>query len=322
MKFFYFLILLTTVSSQTFAQKKIYLNEKLIEATTEENAMFYLLSEEGIVKEGTYFHTIYYLSGNIYRSYSTSLPHYLYAPKGHYTSYYESGNKYMEGFYSENSTKKGIWKLYHDNGQLCLEYKIKPEGSVISPQETILLINGWNEWGRQTLIDGYGKVKYLWSDSILGAQYYEEGKVEEAKKVSTWKAKYLTGDKYFKEKFSNGVLNKGISWDGEFKKYVYSQLKESASFEGGIDKFLNHLQGRIQLPRIARLKGNRGTTYTQFVVSRDGTLTDIKVLRSVSPSIDQECIRVLSQAPKWNPAKYRGQPLEALEESMVLPITF
>lgn len=65
--------------------------------------------------------------------------------------------------------------------------------------------------------------------------------------------------------------------------------------------------------------GIEGRVFVEFVVERDGSLTDIKVVKGIGGGCDDEAIRVISQAPKWNAGKQRGRSVRV---RMVLPIIF
>ena len=62
-----------------------------------------------------------------------------------------------------------------------------------------------------------------------------------------------------------------------------------------------------------------GKVYVQFVVDKDGTLTDVKALKGIGAGCDEEAVRVIQEAPKWKPGKQRGRPVKV---RMVLPIIF
>jgi protein TonB len=62
-----------------------------------------------------------------------------------------------------------------------------------------------------------------------------------------------------------------------------------------------------------------GRVFLQFVVNKDGSLTDIKVVKGIGAGCDEEAIRVLKSAPRWSPGKQRGVPVR---QRMVLPLTF
>lgn len=65
--------------------------------------------------------------------------------------------------------------------------------------------------------------------------------------------------------------------------------------------------------------GIQGKVYIQFVIERDGSITDVKVLRGVDASLDKEAVRVVKAMPKWKPGKQRGKPVRV---SYTLPINF
>lgn len=72
-------------------------------------------------------------------------------------------------------------------------------------------------------------------------------------------------------------------------------------------------------PHRAQRMGIEGWVFVEFVVERDGSLTDIKVVKGIGGGCDDEAIRVISQAPKWNAGKQRGRSVRV---RMVMPIMF
>lgn len=62
-----------------------------------------------------------------------------------------------------------------------------------------------------------------------------------------------------------------------------------------------------------------GTVYVQFVVEKDGSISDVKVLRGIGGGCDEEAVRVVKSMPKWKPGKQRGQPVRVY---YTLPIDF
>lgn len=65
--------------------------------------------------------------------------------------------------------------------------------------------------------------------------------------------------------------------------------------------------------------GIQGKVYIQFVIEKDGSITDVKVVRGVDASLDKEAVRVVKAMPKWKPGKQRGKPVRV---SYTLPINF
>ena len=75
----------------------------------------------------------------------------------------------------------------------------------------------------------------------------------------------------------------------------------------------------MKYPNQARRMGIEGRVFVQFVVDKDGQLTEIKAVKGIGAGCDEEAVRVLKSAPKWKPGKQRGRPVKV---RMILPITF
>lgn len=75
----------------------------------------------------------------------------------------------------------------------------------------------------------------------------------------------------------------------------------------------------VKYPQIAAENNIQGKVFMNFVIEKDGSITDVKVLRGVDPALDKEVIRVIKSMPKWKPGKQRGKPVRV---SFNLPITF
>ena len=90
---------------------------------------------------------------------------------------------------------------------------------------------------------------------------------------------------------------------------IPSQLVEyKPSFQGGDhNKFSEWVSQRLVYPDDAKEKGLQGRVTLQFRVEKDGTVTNVKVLRGLDPSLDKEAVRVVSMSPKWTPGKENGR---------------
>lgn len=100
---------------------------------------------------------------------------------------------------------------------------------------------------------------------------------------------------------------------------VFMVVEEQPSPVGGMPAFMQYLYKNIKYPDQARRLGVEGKVFVEFVVDKDGSLTDIKVMKGIGAGCDEEAVRVLKNAPKWNPGKQRGRPVKV---KMVLPIQF
>ena len=88
---------------------------------------------------------------------------------------------------------------------------------------------------------------------------------------------------------------------------VFVVVEDMPSFPGGnVQKWIAK---NVKYPVLAMENGIQGKVYIQFVIERDGSITDVKVLRGVDASLDKEAVRVVKAMPKWKPGKQRGKPV-------------
>ncbi len=100
---------------------------------------------------------------------------------------------------------------------------------------------------------------------------------------------------------------------------VFDVVEQMPEFPGGQAALLQWISSNIKYPAIAEENGIQGRVVCTFVVERDGSVTDVKVARSVDPSLDREAIRVLKKMPRWNPGKQNGS---AVRVKYTVPVTF
>ena len=100
----------------------------------------------------------------------------------------------------------------------------------------------------------------------------------------------------------------------------FQLVEEKPSFQGGdANQFSKWVNSRLVYPEIAKENGVQGRVTLQFTVEKDGTVTKVKVLRGVDPSLDKEAVRVVSMSPKWKPGKQRDR---AVPETYTFPVIF
>jgi len=100
---------------------------------------------------------------------------------------------------------------------------------------------------------------------------------------------------------------------------VFTSVEQNAEFPGGVDAFVQYVAKKIRYPIQAFQAKQQGKVFLSFIVERDGSITDISIVRSVSPDIDAEAIRVIKSSPRWKPAIQNGR---AVRFQCTLPITF
>lgn len=99
---------------------------------------------------------------------------------------------------------------------------------------------------------------------------------------------------------------------------IFTIVEEQASFPGGLNAFYAFLKKEIKYPRQAQRMGIEGRVFVQFVVERDGSLTDIHVIKGIGAGCDEEAVRVFKNSPKWNPGKQRGRPVRQRMNQSIL----
>ena len=100
---------------------------------------------------------------------------------------------------------------------------------------------------------------------------------------------------------------------------VFDVVEQMPSFPGGQAALMSWLSSNIKYPVVAEENGVQGRVVCTFVVERDGSITDVKVVRGVDPSLDKEAVRVLKQMPHWIPGKQNGS---AVRVKYTVPVTF
>ena len=105
----------------------------------------------------------------------------------------------------------------------------------------------------------------------------------------------------------------------EVANKVFDVVEEMPSFPGGQGALMAFLSSNIKYPVVAQENGVQGRVIVGFVVEKDGSITDVKVMRSVDPSLDREAQRVVKAMPKWKPGKQNGS---AVRVKYTVPVVF
>lgn len=121
-----------------------------------------------------------------------------------------------------------------------------------------------------------------------------------------------------KSAVSDELLVVGFSNGGKDDK-VYDITEEPPSFPGGQAAMMTYLARNIKYPPTAMKNKIEGRVILQFVVRADGSISDTHVMRSISPELDAEAVRVIANMPKWNPGKQDGKPVNV---KFTIPVSF
>lgn len=105
----------------------------------------------------------------------------------------------------------------------------------------------------------------------------------------------------------------------EVENKVFDVVEQMPSFPGGSSALMKYLSENVKYPVVAQENGVQGRVVVSFVVEKDGHITDVKVVRSVDPSLDKEAARVVKSMPSWIPGKQNGS---AVRVKYNVPVSF
>jgi len=110
-----------------------------------------------------------------------------------------------------------------------------------------------------------------------------------------------------------------IQQDTAKHEMVYDMPEHMPQFPGGADKMEHFIFSNIKYPLKAKEQKIQGKVYVQFIVEKDGSISEIKIRRGAHELLDQEAIRVVKMMPNWKPGTMRGRKVRV---RYTLPITF
>jgi len=100
---------------------------------------------------------------------------------------------------------------------------------------------------------------------------------------------------------------------------IFTIVEQQPEPMGGYTAFYEYVSKNLKYPMLAQRHNIEGRVYVQFVVEKDGNLTDILIVKGIGGGCDEEAKRIIEGAPKWSPGKQRGRPVRV---KMILPIHF
>ncbi|NOT76102.1 MAG: TonB family protein [Cyclobacteriaceae bacterium] len=310
MKYLLFLAL-TLLVSQSFAQSKRFFDNSDIQ-TDSANSYYYVLSmidvdtkQYNSISYYTKTNTIYFNEGPLNEN-GTRLR----------TFYYPNGVEKASGSF-KGSRPIGLVKAYYSNGKQQSEL-IFEEFKLMQKTDPILgIIDYWDSLGNPIIVAGKGYCNCN-LNPFTNRVIIEEGNVAEGTKMGEWKGYDRVELSDFSETYDQGILVSGVSHHNK-QNFKYDKIEKSSLPVDGLAAFYAGVAEKVKYPVRARRKGIEGTVYIEFVVSRDGNLSNFKVLRGIDAECDREALRVVSASSKWNPALVRGRPVKQV---FALPVIF
>jgi len=276
------------------------------------------------------------------------------AKRSKYISFLDEGNEFVENGYhyqmEKTPTGKMIYKQFYPSTKQLTHYRTYDKYmAYLDGPSYDWLDNGelWKSgsyekgissgewkfyaWGK---VSSYGQLKNGKKEGIW-TEVDTLGKIE-----SLFTYKEGIRDGVFQEFDSLGVLeNEGIMKAGEIVSQRKEMIEDSLDYEerlplfGGCEqikdyeirkkcadkKMLEFIYSNIKYPKFARRNNISGNAIIQFVIDKDGTITDIRTLRGICKEIEDECIRIIEKFPKWHAGIQRNEPVRV---QFNLPIKF
>lgn len=260
----------------------------------------------------------YYKNGTnktIGKSTTITPPRYL----GQYVSFFENGKRKSLYQYSAKG-KIGIAYEFYPNGKLYSQLKY-PDTITTANQDNFatdyLITSNLDSLGKSQVTDGQGYYKGF-NDKF--AYIDEEGPVKNGRRDGAWKGIDKNLKLTFTETYTEGALTSGSTIDSAGVTFSYSGNRTTApQFKGGYTAFGRYLGKTIMYPDNERKIGIEGIVILQFIVEKDGIISNIKVQKSVSPGLDNEAVRVLKKSPVWMPGTRFGKPVKF---TYAVPVNF
>jgi len=236
-------------------------------------------------------------------------------------------------FAQKNKKDNVRFFVFDENWKNCKVENARYLSALEKINDTTYELKNYNFKGPLVSIETYKDAEA----SVLNGEltyYGPDGKIDstgytrENKKNDWWYYYDDSSRMFLKEQYSNGKLLKRMDTiamreESEKRKAeLDTTIKRDeieASFNGGDAAWGKYLSKNIDFPERARNLKVEGTLMVQFIIAKDGSVTDAKIIQSVEYSIDEEALRVIKNAPKWKPARQDGKFVKAYRKQ---PLTF
>ncbi len=208
--------------------------------------------------------------------------------------FYADGQLQMQGYYSNPKAKKktGHFTYYYANGAK------ESEGEYVDGYKT----GRWVSWFPSNSLDS-------------------EGSYSRNKKIGPWVWYHKNGQISARERYDKDKMKEFEYFDEAGVKSNVSTAEANlvSEFPGGIEGFLSWMKTSMVYPEEARIKGISGIVYVNFIVEKDGSISNIKIENPTHALLDAEALRVIKSMPKWRAGKDHNRSLEIVKTA---PIRF
>jgi TonB family protein len=260
------------------------------------------------------------------------------------TSFYTVTNTLRHSEKLVNSNSKELYvKFYYENGTLKSEGNMlygRPKGKVFSyyidgvkkselnfidfntgfPNilNRIRIVNYYDSMGSTIIEDGEGYCNCdLEPYSFRGL--IEKGKVVAQTKDGLWKCANKQEGYYFEETYNQGLFVKGAVIEKDGREHTYFNFEETAKPKRGMAHFYKEISKVMIYPKAARKKKIQGKVFVQFIIDKEGNITEPKVIKGIGGGCDEVALDAIRKSSKWIPGNQRGRPVK---QRYTLPLIF
>ncbi len=281
------------ISQTSTIDRKIYLDSTWNE-TTSENYKYYRLIKDYYSDKDLYLIKDYYKSG-VLQMEGTSKTKDANSKEGEFIFYYENGNKKEVTNYIK-SHPNGKSVEWYENGNKKLE------GEYTEDEKTFVgefkVFQFWNSKNVQTVLDGNGDLEEI------SEFFFATGKVKNGFKDGLWEGYDKKIGYTFSENYENKKFISGVSIDSNKVSRTYKMIEVMPEPKKGYSDFYKYVGKKFRTPDI---KGLQGKIIIGFIIDKNGSITEPKILKSIGYGTDEEAIRVLLDYPDWIPGEQRGR---------------
>jgi TonB family protein len=294
-------ILLVVVSNFAFSQDKIIYLDSLYKEVSESNYQIKRVIKdfEKELNEHKFFE---YNKDNKLLSEGTCAEKNIFKKIGTYTSYYLNGNKKQSTNYSE-FMPIGLHQEWYENGNKKLEGEYLNNISKFVGNYKINQF--WDENNVQKVVDGNGFFYEKNEKSVT------EGVIKNGYKDGEWKENH-TDSYQILEIYSEGKFISGVNTDSDGIVVNYTEMEQKPEPVDGITHFYKYIGSNFNYTKASKLHKIKGRIVLSFIVEKDGTLAEIRVIKGLGFGLDEEAVRVVSSYKKWIPGSQRGRKVRVM----------
>lgn len=160
-------------------------------------------------------------------------------------------------------------------------------------------------------------LSFSYNITANGSIYIKIDNVKMKEEKITWQTNpdgVILEDLFFQLQSDSLKYDELVNWNPN-EESVYNEVNEidkvdeKPSFPGVESAMKSYLNSNVKYPDVAQENGVQGRVIVESIIEKDGSMSDVKVIRSVDPSLDREALRVVKAMPKWTPAKLKGIPV-------------